>query len=131
VVLFKRLLKVSVEAYQVSITASQGFPEIGHPDEVPDLIAYMKKFTLFFLLLSTAFLSGCSTTFAGSVVVITFGDIVFYVVLALLMAFFISLKRSSSGNLRRSFWLAFILSLLLTPLAGLIWLLILFSEKQN
>jgi hypothetical protein len=91
----------------------------------------MKKFVLFFLFISTILLSGCSTTFAGSLFVITFGDIVFYVVLALLMAFLISLKRSGSGKLKQGFWMGFILSLLLTPLAGLIWLLILFSKKRN
>jgi hypothetical protein len=91
----------------------------------------MKKLTLFFLFSSTALLSGCSTAFAGSLFVITFGDLVFYVVLALLLAFLISLKRSGSANFKRSFWMGFLLSLLLTPLAGLIWLLILFTKKQN
>lgn len=91
----------------------------------------MKKKITFFSLLNTVLLSGCTTTFAGSLFVVTFGDVVFYVVLALLMAFFISLKRSGSGKLQRSFWMGFMLSLLLTPLAGLIWLLILFTKKQN
>jgi cytochrome c biogenesis protein CcdA len=91
----------------------------------------MKKLTLLFLIISAALLSSCATTFAGSVFVITFGDLVFYIVLALLMAFLISLKRSGSANFKRSFWMGFILSLLLTPLAGLIWLLILFTKKQN
>lgn len=91
----------------------------------------MKKFTLFFFLLSSILLSGCTTTFMGSVLVITFGDIVFYIVLSLILAFLISLKRSRTSSLRTSFWLGFILSLLLTPLAGLIWLLILFSKKEN
>jgi hypothetical protein len=91
----------------------------------------MKKIILLFLLINTVLLSGCTTTFAGTLLVITFGDIVFYTVLALLMAFLISLKRSSSGKLKQSFWMGFILSLLLTPLAGLIWLLILYSKKQN
>jgi hypothetical protein len=90
----------------------------------------MKKFTSL-LLLSITLFSGCTTTFSGSVFVITFGDFIIYILLALLMAFLISLKRSASGKLKRSFWMGFILSLLLTPLAGLIWLLILSTQKQN
>jgi hypothetical protein len=89
----------------------------------------MKKLAfLFFILLSCVSLSGCTTTFMGSVLVITLGDIVFYIVLALILAFLIAVKRSS-GTFKSSFWIAFILSLLLTPLAGLIWLLILFTKK--
>jgi hypothetical protein len=91
----------------------------------------MKKFAPTLLLINIALFSSCSTTFSGSVFVITPGDIILYILFSLLMAFLISLKRSSSGKLKRSFWMGFILSLLLTPLAGLIWLLILCTKKQN
>lgn len=86
-----------------------------------------------FLLPAVAFLSllfsGCTTTFFGTVVIITFRDILLYVVLALLISFITSVY--SHGNKKVVFWICFILSLVLTPLAGLIYLLILLSKREK
>jgi hypothetical protein len=74
-------------------------------------------------------LSGCSTTFGGTVLLLSFGDILLYVVLAFIVALLIYLK--ASVKKKQAFWLWFILSLVLTPLAGFIYLLILFSRRNK
>jgi hypothetical protein len=86
----------------------------------------MKKILLFSPLLIA--LQSCTTTFAGSLFFFTFGDMVLYVVIALALAFIISLL---STNRKRSFWLAFALGVLLTPLASLIYLLIIVTRKKK
>jgi len=83
------------------------------------------RFYPFYLILSIL-LAGCTTTFAGTVLVLTFRDIMLYVFMAFIIAVLIALK---SEHEKRAFWIWFILSLLLTPLAGIIYFLILFSRK--
>jgi hypothetical protein len=89
----------------------------------------MKKFAAFFsLAFLLLFISGCTTTFAGTLLVLNFRDIILYVVIAFFLGLLIAFK--SSGNSKTNFWIGFVLSLVLTPLAGLIYLLILFSRKN-
>jgi hypothetical protein len=76
-----------------------------------------------FFLLST----GCTTTFMGTVLVLGFRDIIYYVMIAFVLAVLISLTGSGEG--RKTFWIWFLLSLLLTPLAGFIYLLVQFTRK--
>lgn|GEM_PF-2938853 len=89
----------------------------------------MTKYTIAGIGLPALFLQGCSTTFGGSVFVISLGDIILYVVLALMLAIIIGL-RAGFARRRSAFWTWFILSLLLTPLAGLIYLLITFTRRR-
>jgi ABC-type molybdate transport system permease subunit len=72
---------------------------------------------------------GCTHTFMGTVFVLSFKDIILYILIAFILAILISLK--SSGSKRKAFWICFILSLVLTPLAGFIYLLILFTRNQE
>jgi len=78
------------------------------------------------LLIPLVVFSGCTTTFAGTVLVLTFRDILLYVFMAFIIAVLIALK---SEHEKRAFWIWFIASLLLTPLAGIIYFLVLFSRK--
>jgi hypothetical protein len=89
----------------------------------------MKQYHFLYILPVIGFLSGCTNTFMGTVLVLSFKDIVLYVALAFIMAILVSLK--STGDGRKIFWIWFILSLLLSPLAGFIYLLILFSKKTE
>jgi hypothetical protein len=89
----------------------------------------MKKSILFFLL-SMLFLTGCTSTFMGGVFILSFGDVILYVFLAFILGLLIAFK-SSSEKRKTAFWLGFILSLILTPLAGFIYFLILLSRKGN
>lgn len=73
-------------------------------------------------------LHSCTTTFGGSVFVFTFGDLVLYVMLALVLAFITSVI---SENRQRSFWLTFLLGILLTPLVSLIFLLVLVTRRRK
>ena len=74
-------------------------------------------------------LSGCTGTFAGSVFVYTFSDIIYYVLIALIIALAIGLV--SKENFRKYFWVWFILNIVLTPLSGLIYLLVKITWKKK
>ena len=90
----------------------------------------MKNKTLLFLFLLISILStGCTTTFMGTVLILTFKDIIYYVIIALILAVIISMKSDKSP--RAAFWTWFILSIILTPLAGFIYLLIQFTRKDG
>ncbi|MFI5204070.1 MAG: hypothetical protein ACHQF2_06190 [Flavobacteriales bacterium] len=90
----------------------------------------MKNSILFFgLILSMTVLSGCTTSFMGTVLVISFMDIILYVLIAVVIAFLVALMRKEKR--KKAFWIWFILSLLLTPLAGFIRLLILIGKKRE
>lgn len=80
------------------------------------------------ILLSTG-LVGCTTTFAGSVFVLRFGDIVFYIAIAFMFAVLIALI-SRQEKRRQTFWLWFILNILVTPLPGFIYLLIKITKRN-
>lgn len=86
----------------------------------------MKKLLLALPLLLA--IQSCTTTFGGSVFVFTFGDLILYVMLALVLAFITSVM---SENRQRAFWLTFLLGILLTPLVSLIFLLVLVSRRKQ
>ena len=84
---------------------------------------------LFIAVLITVLLSGCTTTFFGTVLVITFRDLIMYVGMALALA---ALSVILGGpNARLNFWVCFLLGLVLTPLAALIYCLVLLTRKSN
>jgi len=87
----------------------------------------MKRFYFLTLLVAIFLLSGCTNTFMGTVLVLSFRDIILYIAMAFSIALLISFK--SSEKSKQAFWIWFILSLLLTPLAGFIYFLVLFSRK--
>jgi hypothetical protein len=72
------------------------------------------------------FMSGCTTTFAGTIFIITFKDIIYYIMFSFILAIIIG---TQSDNKRQGFWLWFILNLLLTPLSGFIYLLVKISTR--
>jgi hypothetical protein len=74
------------------------------------------------IVIISMFLTSCTSTFMGSVFVFTFTDIVYYVLIALAIAFLIG--SYSNDNFKKNFLIWFILNLILTPLPGLIYLLI-------
>jgi hypothetical protein len=73
-------------------------------------------------------LTGCNTTFGGTVLVVTVGDIILYVFIALVLALFVGLF---SVNRQKAFWSWFILGLLVTPLASLIRLLYILGRRRR
>lgn len=73
-------------------------------------------------------LSGCSRTFFGTLLLLSFRDMVSYVVFALFFGVVAALLGKES---RLNFWLCFILSLVLTPLAGLIYCLVILTKKSD
>jgi hypothetical protein len=90
---------------------------------------YMNKRLLLYLLtIVTVLFTGCTNTFMGTVLVLSFKDIILYVIIAFVMAILISFK--SSGDTKKTFWTWFILSLLLTPLVGFIYLLVKVSSNK-
>lgn len=82
------------------------------------------------LLASPLFLAlqSCDTTFSGSLFVFRFGDMVLYVFFALALAFIIAML---SKKRKTNFWIAFALGMLLTPLASLVYLLILLTNWKK
>lgn len=91
----------------------------------------MKKFTgISLFVLVSALFSACTTTMGATVLVLGFRDLIYYVGLAFIFAAIIGVK-SDAGKGVRAFWLWFILGLLLTPLAGFIYLLVLFTKKRK
>jgi hypothetical protein len=90
----------------------------------------MKKTVIFSLILISFALQSCTNTFMGSVLVLNFRDIILYVALAfgfsIIIAFMVSAEKR-----RSAFWLWFVLSLLLTPLAGFIYMLIRLSKRNK
>jgi hypothetical protein len=71
-------------------------------------------------------LAGCQQTFAGTLFFLTPRDIVAFVAFAL---GFGVIAAVIGNEPRTNFWFCFILSLVLTPIAGLIYVLILLTKK--
>ncbi|MES2691694.1 MAG: hypothetical protein V4658_14910 [Bacteroidota bacterium] len=63
----------------------------------------------------------------GSVFVFRFSDLLAYVFIALVIALFIGMN---SSDFRKTFLLWFVFNLVLTPLAGLIYLLIKITSSK-
>ncbi len=87
-----------------------------------------KKQILLSLISLIVLLSGCTNTFMGTVLILTFSDVILYVIIAFIVSILIALF--DSENSKRSFWIGFILSLLLTPVAGFIYLLIKVTNRK-
>ena len=85
----------------------------------------MKKHLLLFLFSIALLGTSCTTTFAGTVLVLSFRDILFYVLLAFVFAILLGLQ---SVDKRKTFWLWFVLGVLLTPLTSFVALLIKISK---
>lgn len=81
----------------------------------------MKNTYYFILIFLGLLLTSCTTTFAGSLFILTFRDVLLYVFLAFIFAVLVALQ---SEDKRKAFFLWFLLSIVLTPLAGLIALLV-------
>ncbi len=88
----------------------------------------MKK-SLILILFVFLLTSGCSTTFGGTVLVLSFSDILLYVLIAFVLALAIAFKKIERR--KKTFWIWFIINLILTPLSGFIYLLFLFSKKAE
>jgi ACR3 family arsenite efflux pump ArsB len=83
----------------------------------------MQKRQVYLILLFSIFLfTGCTSTFLGSVFVFTFSDIIWYVIIAFVIALLIGLF-TRERSWRKKFWLWFILNIVITPVPGLIYLL--------
>lgn len=87
----------------------------------------MKRYLPVFALLALLMLTGCSRSFVGTLFLFSFRDIVAYVSFALGLSVIVAVL--SDENWRTAFWISFILSLLLTPIAGLIYCLILLTRR--
>jgi len=87
----------------------------------------MKKIAL--LLPLMALLGSCTTTFAGTVFLVTFKDIVYYVLAAVFIALILAYR--AQQHQKRTFWIWFVVNLLLTPLAGFIYLLVGLSRRMK
>jgi hypothetical protein len=72
-------------------------------------------------------LSGCSRTFFGTLLILSFRDLMLYVGLSLFMGVVAALLNKDS---RFGFWLGFLLSLVLTPIAGLIYCLVILTRRD-
>jgi uncharacterized membrane-anchored protein len=81
-------------------------------------------------ILFPLFLSSCSQSFTGSVFVFGFKDALLYVGIAFVLAVIIALKTKNEKR-KQAFWIWFILSLLLTPLAGFMYLIYLFTKSSK
>jgi hypothetical protein len=74
------------------------------------------------LLLTT----GCNPAYFGTILFLGFRDLIAYVGLALF--FSVLTAAVNSGPWRKTFWLCFLISIFLTPLAGLIYFLIIVTR---
>jgi uncharacterized protein YybS (DUF2232 family) len=89
----------------------------------------MRKHVIYYIsALACLLFSGCTTTFMGSVFVFNFSNIVSYIVIALAIASVFAFFQD--GDWRRNFWTSFVLGLVLTPLASLIYLLVKFLSRK-
>ncbi len=91
----------------------------------------MKKLST--LLLASIFipaLSGCTSTFGGTVLVLNFRDIMFYVIIALVISGLLAFTTPSEKR-RKTFLIWFVVSLIITPLPGLIYFMIKITKKKE
>jgi hypothetical protein len=92
----------------------------------------MEKKTIPYLLalVLPLLLSSCSQSFAGNLFVFGFKDILLYVAIAFVLAVIIALKTKNEKR-KQAFWIWFILSLVLTPLSGFMYLIYLFTKSSK
>lgn len=83
---------------------------------------------LLYSFLLVVLLTSCTSTFMGSVFIFTLSDIVYYIFIGLFIALVIGML--SKENFRKNFWIWFILNIILTPLPGLIYLLVKIIGKK-
>jgi hypothetical protein len=81
---------------------------------------------LFTLAIIAVTLNSCQNTFAGTLMFLNSRDIVAYVVFALIFGVVAAVLGREA---RLNFWVCFLMSLILTPIAGLIYCLILLTRK--
>lgn len=91
----------------------------------------MKKASTLLLasILVTVF-SGCTSTFGGTVLVLNFRDIMFYVIIALVISGLLAFTTPSEKR-RKTFLIWFVVSLIVTPLPGLIYFMIKITKKKE
>lgn len=82
------------------------------------------------LIITAMTATACTTTFGGAVVVFGFGDLLGYIFLSLLFAGLIALLGAKEKR-HRNFWLWFVLNIVLSPLAGLIFLIVKISRRRR
>jgi membrane glycosyltransferase len=82
---------------------------------------------IYSLIVLLLLLNGCTSTFMGTIFVITFKDILIYIGLSFIITYIISLFATNS---KKAFWIWIFLNLLLTPLIGFIYLLIKLSNRK-
>ena len=78
-------------------------------------------------LIPLILLTSC-TNFMGIAVIISFKDIMAYFVLSLIVSAIISFVRD--GDKIKTFWIWFIIDLILTPFSGIIYLIYHFTKKK-
>jgi hypothetical protein len=88
----------------------------------------MRKSGLLFIAPFILLLSGCSSSYFVTFFRLSPQDLVGYVAIALIISFIAA--AITNGERKLAFWFSFILSLLLTPLAGLIIVLIILTRKM-
>ncbi len=84
----------------------------------------------YIILLLTLLLAGCTSTFGGTVLVLNFRDIIFYVLIALIIGGLISFL-SPSETRRKVFLIWFAVSLIITPLPGLFYFFFKITKKKE
>jgi len=78
-------------------------------------------------LIPMLLLTSC-TNFMGIALIISFKDVMMYFILSLIVSAIISFVRE--GNGMKTFWIWFIIDLILTPFSGIIYLIYHFTKKK-
>jgi len=90
----------------------------------------MKKHKLFlYSFLILLLVSSCTNTFGGTVMVLNFMDVIYYVFIALIIAGLISFLHPDKR--RKMFLTWFIVSIVVTPLPGLVYFLFKVTKKDE
>jgi uncharacterized membrane protein YhdT len=90
----------------------------------------MKSIIATTFLTALLLLQGCTTTFGGTVLVFGFKDLILYVLIAFVFGLIVAFKSKKEKRMA-AFWTWFLLSVLLTPLAGFIYIIYLFTKKKD
>lgn len=90
----------------------------------------MRNTTALLILLIAFSAQACTTTFGGAVFVIGFGDLLGYIFLSLLFAVIIALIGPREKR-QRNFWLWFIVNVVITPLVGLVVMIVKLTRRRT